>query len=211
MRVTRKSTLITQSLLLATSGLFVPRSLSQTTPIATPYTPTFTFDVASVRENAADLSHGYTISGPNLPHSSKFSAIDYTARDLIMQAYGLQYFQIIGGPDWFDRARFVIEAKSDAATDEALAKLTNDQAMLEKQHMLQVLLADRFKLKVHPDTKDLPGFALVIAKDGSKCRKQKGEKPRSDELKSAASGQFLRSTSDATDDAAIKSSPTEPR
>jgi uncharacterized protein (TIGR03435 family) len=187
MRVTHRSNLITQSLLLATSSLFVPLSFSQTTPIATPYTPTFTFDVASVHENKADPNLGYTISGPTSPHSSKFSAINYTARDLIMQAYGLQYFQIIGGPDWLNRARFVIEAKSDAATDEALAKLTNDRAMLKKQHMLQVLLADRFKLKVHSDTKDLPGFALVIAKNGLKMQEAKGEEPGSDELKSSGS------------------------
>jgi uncharacterized protein (TIGR03435 family) len=172
----------TASLLLAATTLLTPPAFSQTTPDI-PYTFTFTFDVASVRENTADLSHGYTMTGQNPPHSSKFSATNYSARDLIVQAYGVQYFQILNGPDWLDRARFVVEAKSDASTDEALAKLSNEQAKLEKQHMLQVLLADRFKLKVHPDTKDLPGFALVIAKNGLKMQVAKGERPGPDELK----------------------------
>ena len=177
--ILRKPNLIAAFLFLVASFTATPATFSQTTP----YTPTLTFDLAAVRENTADLSHGYTMSTANPPHGSKFSATNHTARDLILQAYGLQSFQIIGGPDWLDRARFVIEAKSDAATDEAMAKLSNDQARLEKQHMLQVLLADRFKLKVHQDTKDLPAFALVIAKNGLKMQEAKGEKPGPDELK----------------------------
>ena len=181
----RKSSLRIASLLLtAASAIFTPLAFTQTTPTPAPYTPTLTFDVASVRENTSDLSHGYTVTGQNPPHSSKFSATNYSARDLIGQAYGVQYFQITNGPDWLDRARFVVEAKSDTSTDEALAKLSKEQATLEKQHMLQVLLADRFKLKVHQDTKDLPGFALVIAKNGLKMQPAKGEPPTPDEIKS---------------------------
>jgi uncharacterized protein (TIGR03435 family) len=51
-----------------------------------------------------------------------------------------------------------------------LAKLTDDQAKLEKQHMLQMLLADRFKLKVHTEAKRTQVFVLTIAKAGRKLQ-----------------------------------------
>lgn len=179
MPIARKTIPTTASLLLATvsATLFAPLAFSQTTP----YTPKFTFDVVSVRENTADPSGGYPIYSTNSPDSSKYSAINFTARDLISVAYGIQDFRISGGPDWLTRARFTVEAKSDASTDDALARLSVQKAWLEKQHMLQVLLADRFHLKVHWATKDLPGFALVVAKGGPKMQNPKDRKPGPDD------------------------------
>jgi uncharacterized protein (TIGR03435 family) len=179
MPIARKSRPTTASLLLATvsATLFAPLAFSQTIP----YTPKFTFDVVSVHENTADPSGGYPIYGTNSPDSSKYSAINFTARDLITVAYGIQDFRISGGPDWLTRARFTVEAKSDASTDDALARLSIQDAWLEKQHMLQVLLADRFHLRVHWATKDLPGFALVVAKGGPKMQNPKDRKPSPDE------------------------------
>ena len=53
-------------------------------------------------------------------------------------------------------------ATSDTATDDKLAKLSNHQASLEKEHMLQQLLADRFRLKAHIDTRVRPALTLFV-------------------------------------------------
>src|SRR5208337_3976872 len=79
-------------------------------------------------------------------------------RDCLQAAYGLQDYQI-SGPDWLRSERYDIAAKAAGAT-------TGDQAKL----MLQTLLAQRFQLTLHRETKDLPVYALVPAKGGHKLR-----------------------------------------
>jgi uncharacterized protein (TIGR03435 family) len=90
-------------------------------------------------------------------------------------AYGLDDTQISGGPDWASNNSYQvnIRASSDSSVDERLKKLSDDQAKLEKQHMLQALLADRFQLKVHWETKQLPIGALQVGKRGPKLQQTK--------------------------------------
>jgi uncharacterized protein (TIGR03435 family) len=136
-----------------------------------PYVPTFTFDVASIRENQP--SNSYTLTIVNPPHASTFRVTSNTAMDLIVIAYGISRFQIYGAPEWIRTARFDVQANSDTSVDEALKNLSNDQAKLEKKHMLQALLADRFNLKLHNETKILPSFALVALKGDPKVHQTK--------------------------------------
>jgi uncharacterized protein (TIGR03435 family) len=74
--------------------------------------------------------------------------------------------RISGGPGWIRAAKFDVDAKSDPAIDSQLKALDSAPAREMKQHMLQVLLADRFALKVHQETRELPIYALVVAKGG---------------------------------------------
>ena len=76
-----------------------------------------------------------------------------------MEAYGVGSFQISGGPGWIDSDRYDIEAKA-----EGLAKA--DQLRV----VMQALLADRFKLEVRRETKDLPIYALIVGKNGAKIQ-----------------------------------------
>jgi uncharacterized protein (TIGR03435 family) len=76
---------------------------------------------------------------------------------LIIQAYRVQGFQVIGGPSWIDSDGYNIEAKPESPTDEKGTWL-----------MLQALLADRFALKVHRETRELPVYELTAAKNGIK-------------------------------------------
>jgi uncharacterized protein (TIGR03435 family) len=145
------------------------------------YNPTFTFDVASIRENKPSDSYTLTIASP--PHAGSFKVTSNTAMDLIAIAFGLSYFQISGEPGWAHTARFDVQAKADSSVDEALAKLSNDQARLGKQHMLQMLLAERFHLKVHEETKDGQAFALTVSKSGPKFQETKADTPDSSEAK----------------------------
>ena len=140
-----------------------------------PYKPTLTFDVASVREIPPDDNPAWAMGLINPPHSSQFEAKAHSAKVLIQLAYGLGPFEISGAPGWIDSSLYNVQAKSDHSVDDQLARLTDDEARLEKQHMLQALLADRFRLKVHWETKQSSLYALVVARGGPKLQPAKVE------------------------------------
>jgi uncharacterized protein (TIGR03435 family) len=93
----------------------------------------------------------------------KLTARNETLKDLIRAAYGVRGYQIVG-PDWLSSERYDIVAKASKPVGE-------DQLM----QMLQPLLAERFKLALHRDKKDLTVYALVVDKNGSKLAKAKDE------------------------------------
>ena len=81
-----------------------------------------------------------------------------------------------GGPDWLRKDQFEIAAKvPDNAPDYTSTQFVNQHAP-QVQLMLQALLAERFALKVHRETKELPVFALTIGKKGPKLKKSDGSK-----------------------------------
>lgn len=83
----------------------------------------------------------------------------YTSlKTLVMNAYDVKNFQITG-PDWLDREMFDVEATMPPET-------TKEQL----RTMLQNLLAERFKLTIHRDTKELPMYSLIIGKNGPKLK-----------------------------------------
>ncbi len=87
-----------------------------------------------------------------------------TVQDLLIDAYGVKDYQIFGLPDW---------AKSPAGEHFDIdARVADDSApaSAQLQLMLQALLADRFQLKLHRETRQLPVYALVIGEKGSKLR-----------------------------------------
>jgi uncharacterized protein (TIGR03435 family) len=76
---------------------------------------------------------------------------------LMQRAYAAQSFQIVGGPEWIASERYTIDAK-------APGNHSRDQIFV----MLESLLEERFKLKFHRETRELPVFNLLIAKGGPK-------------------------------------------
>ncbi|HZQ53124.1 MAG TPA: M56 family metallopeptidase [Bryobacteraceae bacterium] len=76
---------------------------------------------------------------------------------LIERAYGVQAFQVVGGPPWINREGYDIEAKPENIADLKQARL-----------MLQTLLADRFKLVLHRELRELPVYDLEVVKGGPK-------------------------------------------
>ncbi len=142
------------------------------------YMPTLTFDVASIRQSPP--ADSYRVSGSFSPHSSSLSVTNFDVMNLVILAYGVQPYQLSGLPDW--RAMFNIQAKSDSAADDRMAKLSMDQERLEQQHMVQVLLADRFHLKVHWETGEGPTYDLVVTKRG-RLQAAKGNPPSPEDLK----------------------------
>jgi uncharacterized protein (TIGR03435 family) len=127
------------------------------------------FEVASVKvdkTSAVGRRVMFRIMDP--PDNGRFYANGPTLRMLLRMAYDVQDSQIIGGPSWINSEHFDIQAKADSAVDAELRKLSADQALLVKHRMLQALLADRFNLKLRHETRQLPVYALVVAKNGPK-------------------------------------------
>ena len=122
------------------------------------------FEVASVKPNKS----GGSQSDSDFDNG-RFTAMNINLKTLLQyDAYGIPGPQIIGGPDWINSETFDIEAKVDDTAAEQMKNLSHDQETLLRQQLVQELLADRFKLSVHRETRELPVYALVVAKDGPK-------------------------------------------
>lgn len=111
------------------------------------------FEVTSVKVNTSgDWRRSI---GPS--PGGRFIATNQTLRDLIPFAYGLPQtsagFRVLGGPKWIDEDRFDITAKVDGSW--------TPQQMSD---MLRTLLADRFTLKAHRETRDMPTYTLVMVR-----------------------------------------------
>jgi uncharacterized protein (TIGR03435 family) len=91
-----------------------------------------------------------------------------TLRMYILSAFGMQLqstAQLIG-PDWISTTRYSIHGKPPDSLEEAMNKMTGKERDRQEQLMMQSLLADRFKLKYHIETRDLRGYQLLVAKGG---------------------------------------------
>ena len=122
--------------------------------------PSPAFEVASVKPSSPNSSSPFggfpiIIPAPN----GRLTATNVPLRLLVRMAYSVQDFQIDGGPSWQMSQRFDITAKAEDGTAATMQPLLP---------MLKTLLADRFKLKVHTETRELPVFALVIAREDGK-------------------------------------------
>ncbi|HET9384848.1 MAG TPA: TIGR03435 family protein [Gemmatimonadales bacterium] len=130
------------------AGLAVMLGLASNPAAQSPAGPAF--EVASVKPSNPDAA------GPRgMPVGGRFNASNVTLRELVLRAYELFDSQLDGGPDWQTSRRFDIQAKAK----DPVAGMT---AMLP---MLKTLLADRFKLKVHTERREMPIYALVVARD----------------------------------------------
>jgi uncharacterized protein (TIGR03435 family) len=164
----------------AAAAIPMPTGAFSQPPSADPiaYTPTLTFDVASIREiQPAGDSPSWAIGLISPLHSCQFRAKAHAVTVLMQLAYGFAPFEISGGPDWVNTSLYNVDAKCDHSVDDQFARFTDDQAKLEKEHMLQALLTDRFHLKAHWESKRANVYALELAnpKSGSKLQPAKVE------------------------------------
>jgi uncharacterized protein (TIGR03435 family) len=97
-----------------------------------------------------------------------------TVRFLLYEGYGgINHEQVIGEPAWSNTQGFDIEAKVAPADAPALGKMTFEQ----RRTMFQSILADRFKLVVHHETRELPIYVLSVAKGGPKLKPSAPDDP----------------------------------
>jgi uncharacterized protein (TIGR03435 family) len=117
------------------------------------------FEVASVKPGIGQIVDFRVLPGGRLHITSQ------TVNVILRQAYGLEHYQITGGPAWLDTDRFDIEAKAEGEPTKA-----------QMMAMLRTLLADRFQLKVHRESKEGNVYALVAAKGGHKLKPPTGDR-----------------------------------
>ena len=129
----------------------VPLSQAQSGIAATPK-----FEVASIKPSVGgSLGTNIRLSPGGL------NLRNYTPRLMIETAYRVQSFQIAGAPGWINSDHYDIAAKAEGSpTSEQVAG-----------PMLRALLEERFRLKLHHTTKELPVYALAVAKNGFKVQK----------------------------------------
>ena len=131
------------------------------------YTPTLTFDVATIRLAPPDANFHVSVSSP--PHSSRFEATNLPIKALLQIAYGFDA-PVVGAPDWVANTFYNIQARSDEATDARLAKLADNEVRLEKRNAIRVLLTERLGLKTHLETRNTSIYNLVVGKSGVKMQ-----------------------------------------
>jgi uncharacterized protein (TIGR03435 family) len=143
------------------AALLIATPLAQ---VPAPASPGPAFEVTSVKPNKA--APGGPFMMQNQP-GGRLTATNVPVRLLIQSAYRpLQSFQIIGGPAWLTTDRFDIVAKAsgDLATAMFSAPSPESNDPTPMQLAVRALLADRFKLVVHRETRELPTYTLVLAR-----------------------------------------------
>jgi uncharacterized protein (TIGR03435 family) len=132
--------------------------------------PEMRFEVATVKPAAPLPSQPSSAGSPGMPArripgaaivsitSDRASYRNITLKSLLMRAYGLEPFQV-SGPAWMDSEHY-----------DVLATIPEGTAKEDVPVMLQHLLAERFRVTLHSETKDQPGYILGIGKGGSKLK-----------------------------------------
>ena len=115
------------------------------------------FELADV--HVSPKSTGFQFFNGGVLQRGRYVAKNATMVDLIAAAYGVDSLRVQGGPSWLEKDHFDVVAKAPASTTPETVK-----------PLLQALLAERFKLVVHNDTKPMPVFVLTVGKGKSKLK-----------------------------------------
>jgi uncharacterized protein (TIGR03435 family) len=132
------------------------------------------FEVASIKPSEPGLST-FRVSA-HQPVGNLFTTTNATVQKLIMMAYNIADWQLSGAPTWLSSEGYDINAKPEhrASRDEIYS-------------MVRTLLAERFKLMMHTETKELRSFALTLDKVDSKIKVNEiGGPPRVSESRGRA-------------------------
>jgi bla regulator protein BlaR1 len=129
--------------------------------------PLPSFEVATIKPSNGDDAI------PSVSTATESRTMNVTARNLIEQAYGIPWTpgrndRIMGGPGWIDNNRYDVDARIDDSLAARFEKLSYEERKAQMSLMMQSLLADRFNLKVHFQSSELPIYGLIIAKGGPK-------------------------------------------
>jgi uncharacterized protein (TIGR03435 family) len=135
-----------------TTGV-VPSLAQQAAPRVTPRV----FDVASIKLNQTGSESRRATQQPG----GIFTATNVSLKLLISRAYGVGEAQIRGGPGWIETEKYDVLAKADTPLE---------MSREEVRPCLQVVLAERFLLTVHRETKQGSVYSLVVAKNGPKLK-----------------------------------------
>ena len=127
------------------------------------------FEAATVKPSPPGTTRAAGGIGSRISPGGRFFANNNSLKDLIETAYELKGFQVIGGPKWMDpdmmttTDRYIVEATAGKAATRS-----------EVQQLLQTLLAERFKLKFHWESREFQIYELVAGKSGHRLGSDKG-------------------------------------
>lgn len=133
----------------------IPAPVPRMAPMAANANPGF--EVATIKPSKPDQQgKGFGVRG------DRIMTLNTTLSDLISFAYNVHAKQIAGGPDWMNSQKFDINGQPDTP-----GAPNSDQL----KSMFQKLLADRFQLKFHRETREMSAYVLTVAKNGPKMTK----------------------------------------
>jgi uncharacterized protein (TIGR03435 family) len=128
------------------------------------------FDVVSVKLNKTDSP---AIVEPD-PRPDGFTVVNMPIKHLLGDAYGIRDDLISGGPSWLVDDHYDVEGKVTSFDSPSSQSLSEAQ----RTEMIRSLLADRFKLVVHIETKELPVYELIVDKNGPKLKESSPDQQR---------------------------------
>jgi uncharacterized protein (TIGR03435 family) len=138
-----------------------PRSIQSSSPSPS-------FEVATIKPNHSNES-GHRDNFTR----GKYMGRNVTVKSLIERAYGVSDYQLIGAPAWTSSDAFDIDAKMEDSAAAEMLKLPPAERTEQIKLIFQAFLADRFNLKIARETRELPIYALVVAKNGPKLTPSK--------------------------------------
>jgi uncharacterized protein (TIGR03435 family) len=117
------------------------------------------FDAASIKRSEPNNPNGSTF---DYRSGGSLRVLYGTLHGLIESAYDVRDFQVIGGPGWVNTDRFDLQARSAPGSP----PVSRETDIAETRLRLRTLLADRFQLVLHRETRELPQYVLRVNKDG---------------------------------------------
>ncbi len=119
------------------------------------------WEVATVRPSDPDDMHqSFDVRGRHIVVQNQ------PVEMMLLVAYGVQKSQIVGAPEWVRTERFSVDGVPD---------LDGQPNVRQIQSLLQKLLAERFGMKLHHEQRDMPVYALTVAKGGTKMTRSTGD------------------------------------
>jgi len=149
----------------AQSGAAIPTQTETLPNWSDPEFAKFVYSVVSIKPFKGDENGGRSLGDQNTPDGYIAA---FPVQGLIYTAYKTDHYRIVGGTGWILSENYLVEAKMDPDVMEALQKLPPAKRHIARQHMLQVLLRDYFKVMVRTEIREVPAYDLVVAKKGSK-------------------------------------------
>lgn len=143
------------------SGLLVATPCRAQSQLGAPPSPAF--EIATVKPTIPNPHQPAPIGIFTYPRG-RIVVTGYTVKMLISEAYGVNEYQVSGGPNWIDEEQYDIEAVAPASSEASKFSppSPNTPPSPEMLLMLRSLLADRFQVKLHTETKTGPGYAPGI-------------------------------------------------
>jgi uncharacterized protein (TIGR03435 family) len=128
----------------------------------------FQYEVSSIKPRKNDGDSRISLG----PTSDGYRGRNFTMINLVLNAYWTigEHIELTGQPSWLQEVSFDVEAKFGPDVGEVLQKLSRDDREFVQRYMMLQLLKERMNFAAHVETKEVPSYDLVVAKNGPKMK-----------------------------------------